>query len=301
MRYLLFKQTIMKQIYFLTILLGLTTTANTQNYLLGPQAFNTDIVVHGTTAPNTSWFAPNYNTPIDFISSGGCTGSCMGFSGSWNNYWGNFLRLPQVNCTSYDTILMTFNVSNSFFASQSSDWCRLYIWADNAYKHNVISIKINGIDVTYDSGVNGKGFKFSELRNCDTVQVLFNISAVINKSNILFYLEPSCGYNNSNIFMVKFDNIAIIGGSSLTSIENDVTSEVTNDIIITADESSVIFNATTTIKSIRIFTMNGKLVYYKENINTNLFTIDNKGLLKGQNIVQIESNGKFYNKTIAFK
>jgi hypothetical protein len=32
------------------------------------------------------------------------------------------------------------------------------MWADNAYKHNVISVKIDNVDHTYDAGVNGKGF-----------------------------------------------------------------------------------------------------------------------------------------------
>lgn len=181
-----------------------------QTYLLGPQAFNTDILVHGTSASTTVWFAPNYNTPIDFISTGGCTGSCVGYSGSWNNYWGNFLRLPEVNCTGKDTVSLTFNISNSYFASQPNDWCRFYIWADNGYKHNVVSVKINGTDVTYDSGVNGKGFKFSVLRNCDTAEVKFDLTAIANKTNILFYIEPNCGYNNSNTFFVKFDNVAIV-------------------------------------------------------------------------------------------
>ena len=110
---------------------------------------------------------------------------------------------------------MTFDVSHSYFATQPSDWCRFYMWADAGYKNNVISVKIDGVDVTFDSGVNGKGFKLDQLRSCATVQVLFNISAIVDKSNLLFYIEPSCGYNNSNVFSFKFDNVSIIGGTSI--------------------------------------------------------------------------------------
>jgi hypothetical protein len=79
--------------------LCICSLVNAQTYLLGPQAFDTDILVHGTTGATNVWFAPNSNTPIDFLTSGGCSASCVGYSGSWNSYWGNFLRLPQVNCT----------------------------------------------------------------------------------------------------------------------------------------------------------------------------------------------------------
>lgn len=288
----------MKSIIYLFMLIVFSVTANAQGYLLGPQQFNSDIVVHGTTAPTTSWFAPNYNTPVDFIASGGCTGSCVGYSGSWNNYWGNFLRLPQVNCSGYDTILMTFDISNSYFATQSADWCRFYIWADNGYKNNVISVKIDGIDVTYDSGANGKGFKFSEARNCASVQVLFNISAIADKSNILFYLEPSCGYNNSNTFMVKFDNIAVTGGSTVTVVENNTISKEHENIVISVSENSVTFSAVQNINSIKLFSISGIPVYSRENINNIVFCLNNRSFLNGTYIIQINCNGKLYNKKI---
>ncbi|NVO04224.1 MAG: T9SS type A sorting domain-containing protein [Bacteroidetes bacterium] len=205
----------MKKLILFIAFLFITNFTFSQTYLLGPQEFNTDILVHGASAPVTSWFAPNSNPQIDFIATGGCTNSWVGYSGSWNSYWGNFLRMPQVNCTGNDTILMTFDVSHSYFATQPNDWCRFYMWADAGYKNNVISVKIDGVDVTYDSGVNGKGFKLDQLRTCAQVQILFNISAIADKSNILFYIEPSCGYNNSNVFSFKFDNVSIIGGTSI--------------------------------------------------------------------------------------
>jgi len=164
------------------------------------QEFNSDVLVHGSSAPTTSWFAPDWNTPIDYASSGGCPGGWVGYSGNWNNYWGNFLRLPEQDCSGNDEVTIEFDVTHSYFASQTDDWIRFYMWADGGYEHNVVSVEVDGIDVTYDSGMNGKGFQFTESRSCAHVVVTFDISAIVDKSNILFYLEALCQYNNSNTF-----------------------------------------------------------------------------------------------------
>ncbi len=179
-----------------------------QTVLLPVEEFNSNILVHGTTAPSTVWFAPNYQPPIAWTSSGGCPDGRIGYSSSWNNYWGNFVRLPQINCTGHDTIILSFDVSHSWFSAHTNDWCRFYIWADGGYTHNVVSVLIDSVDVTYDSGINGKGFRFTEVRSCNSVEVKFDISAISNKSNLLLYIEPSCSYNNSNVFYVYFDNIS---------------------------------------------------------------------------------------------
>lgn len=201
-------------------IIGPTVLCNSYS-IISTEEFNSDILVHGTSAPTNVWFAPSSNAPISYNASNGCPPGSIGYSGSWNNYWGNFVRLPELNCSSLDTVSLSFDVSHSYFDTHPNDWCRFYVWADGAYKHNVISVKINNVDVTYDAGVNGKGFKFSEARSCANVEVLFDISSIVNKSNILFYIEPSCGYNNSKTFYVWFDNISV---SSYTENNNAVYS-----------------------------------------------------------------------------
>ncbi|MGB3902923.1 MAG: hypothetical protein WBI08_08825 [Bacteroidales bacterium] len=203
---------------------GPTVLCNSYS-IISTEEFNSDVLVHGTSAPTTVWFAPSYNTPISYNSINGCPPGSIGYSGSWNNYWGNFVRLPELNCNSLDTISLSFDVSHSYFDTHPNDWCRFYMWADNAYKHNVISVKIDNVDHTYDAGVNGKGFKFSEERSCAHVEVLFDISNIVNKSNILFYIEPSCGYNDSKTFYVWFDNISV---SSYT-VNNNAVYSVTDE------------------------------------------------------------------------
>ncbi|MPM08292.1 hypothetical protein SDC9_54604 [bioreactor metagenome] len=182
--------------------------------LLGPEPFNSDFIVHGSSAANTVWFAPDYYTPIDYVTTGGCTGGRIGYSGSWNNYWGNFIRLPQVNATGLDSLKLTFDVSHSYFASQPNDWCRFYVWADDGYKKIVSAVRINGTSVIYDSGANGKGFKFTETRSCAAAEVVFDLSTIVDKSSILIFLEPNCGYNNSNTFYVYFDNISVASAAA---------------------------------------------------------------------------------------
>jgi hypothetical protein len=184
--------------------------------LLPVEEFNSDILIHGTSAPATVWFAPSYNTPIDWTATGGCPDGRIGYSSSWNDYWGNFVRLPQINCTGNDTVILTFDVSHSFFSAHVNDWCRFYVWADNEYKKNVVSVIIDSVDVTYDAGINGKGFKFDQARSCASVEVLFDLTAIADKSNILFYIEPSCGYNNSNLFYFWIDNVMLSGYSGST-------------------------------------------------------------------------------------
>jgi len=176
---------------------------------LFPQGFDTNVLTTGGTAPDNTWFAPNSHTPFTWTATGGNPDGRVGYSGAWNNNWSNFLRLPEVNCTGQDQVTLTFDVWHSYFAAQPNDWIKFNQWADGAYQNNVVSVKINGVNVTYDSGVNGKGFKFSEVRDAAQVEVTFDISAISDKSNILFYLNVICGYNNSNVFYVYFDNIAV--------------------------------------------------------------------------------------------
>lgn len=201
-----------KSFLFITMLFPLILQAQ----ILGPEAFNSDILVHGTSAANTVWFAPEYNPPIAYISSGGCPGGRIGYSGSWNSYWGNFVQLPQINASGLDSIKLTFDVSHSYFAAHTDDWCRFYVWADGAYRKIVSAVRINGSNVLYDSGANGKGFKFTETRSCAATEIVFDLSTIIDKTSILIFLEPSCGYDNSNTFYVYFDNISIVNAGTTT-------------------------------------------------------------------------------------
>jgi len=200
----------------ITTLIVLVFTLSGFSQLLGPEPFDTDFLIHGSSASTSVWFAPDYHTPIDYTASGGCTGGHASYSGSWNSYWGNFLRLPEVDATGMDSLLLSFDVSHSYFASQTDDWIRFYVWADGAYQKIVSAVRINGVDELYDFGVNGKGFVFDTPRSCAAVEVVFDLATISNKSSILVYLEPNCNYNNSNTYFISFDNVSLsaAGGST---------------------------------------------------------------------------------------
>lgn len=184
-------------------ILCLNQTVSSQTILLGPQAFDSDIIVHGSTAPTNVWFAPDYNTPIDYSSTGGCTGGYAGYSGSFNNYWMNFLRTPEVNCTGNDSVTLSFDMSNSYYSSHPNDKVYFNMWIDGAY---------------HDASVN-QTILFDEARNCVHFDVVYNLTPYSNK-NVMFYLNTYCGYNDSEMYLVKFDNISVV--SPLTTATKDI-------------------------------------------------------------------------------
>lgn len=210
----------MKKILLLSALLLIAFSLKAQTYLLGPESFSSDFMIHGSTASSTVWFAPDYHTPIDWIATGGNPDGYLGYSASWNSYWGNFVRLPQVNCSGNDTVILTLDFCNSYFASNPNDWVRFYLWDQgaSAYRNNVSSIKINWVESIVNFGANGFGFRFNEARTWAHVEVKFYLTNVVDKSNVLFYIEPACQYNNSSLFAVKMDNIGIMANPVTTAV-----------------------------------------------------------------------------------
>jgi len=78
------------------------------------------------------------------------------------------------------------------------DYIRFYMWADNDYK--------------YGANANGTGsdqLPFGTGRTCETITVVFDISAIADKSSILFYIAPSCGYNDGVSYFYEIKNVSI--------------------------------------------------------------------------------------------
>ncbi|MDD4148669.1 MAG: T9SS type A sorting domain-containing protein [Bacteroidales bacterium] len=178
-----------------------------------PQAFNTNVLTTGGTAANNTWFAPNSHTPFAWTASGGNPDGRVGYSGSYNNYWSNFLRLPEVDASGMDEITLSFDVWHSYFASHPNDKLYLSAWADGGYINLPQTVKIDGAVVTASANIGSSGyaFYFTEERNAANIQVTLDISGITDKSSILLYLNPSCGYDNSNEFYVYFDNVDVTG------------------------------------------------------------------------------------------
>ncbi|MFH2094832.1 MAG: T9SS type A sorting domain-containing protein [Bacteroidota bacterium] len=168
--------------------------------LLGPQSFDTDIIIHGTSAPTTVWFAPDYYSPLDYHATGGCPDGFAGYQGTWNNYWMNFLRTPAVNCTGLDSVKLIVDISNSYFVSHTNDYVKFNMWIDGGYHDAVINTNVY----------------FTQVRDCETIEVVYDLTPYSDKTAVLFYLNAYCGYNDSQNFYVKFDNVGIyaMGGPS---------------------------------------------------------------------------------------
>lgn len=179
------------------------------------QTFDSSGDLVSTGSSTTVWYSPGTcgTGPQVWDGSNGCTGGAVGFSGAWNSFFGCYLRSPEVNCTGLSTAVMTFDISNSYFASQPNDGVHFNMWAPTAGSPGgtyirATSIKIGGVEVGA-SDINGYWLRFDQARSCESVTVTYDLSTVTDKSAILFYLNASCGYNNSNVFSYWSDNISI--------------------------------------------------------------------------------------------
>ncbi|MBP7497808.1 MAG: hypothetical protein KA792_09110, partial [Bacteroidales bacterium] len=144
-----------------------------------------------------------------YNASKGCDGGAIGIEKSWNNYFGCFLRTPYINCSNYDYVTMTLDLTTS---ARAKDYIRFYYW-DVAYKHTVSSIKINGVESLSSFGANGNGFYYTTALTCAKVEVTFDLRNAANKNQILFYIEPECGYNDGQVFKTWIDNVGIVSES----------------------------------------------------------------------------------------
>lgn len=183
--------------------------------VLGLEDFttNANFSTASPTGPTNKFWSPSSCTTggLLYSATGGCSDGHIGKTGNWTNFFSCFVRTPETNCTGQNQAKVFFDVSNSYFPTQPNDRMRFYMWADAAY-HHAVSVKINGVEVsTVD--INGRYLPFNMARTCQNIEVTFDLSAITNKSNIMFYLEPINGYNNANVFSVVLDNISIYGGA----------------------------------------------------------------------------------------
>ncbi len=186
-------------------------------------------------APTNKFWSPSTCTTggLKYFSTGGCTEGYVGFTGSWNSYFGCFLRTPQWNCTGNSSVIINFDLSNSYIASHikaspsSSDAIRFYMWVDGGYKA-ASSVTIGGVEVSSKDG-NGTWLKFDAARTCVNVSVTFDLSTSSNLTGILFYLEPNCGYNDSQVFSAGIDNVSLqqSGGTATACLSTTACASVT--------------------------------------------------------------------------
>jgi len=179
------------------------------------EAFTTNANFATGTSVTNKFYSPASCTTggLVYSATGGCADGMVGKSGTFTNFFGCYLRTPEVNCTGQSSVKVFFDVSHSYFAAQPNDKIRMYMWADGQYKTLACtSIKIDGVEVGFVDGT-VRSLSFSQLRSCKNVEATFDLSTTTDKSNILFYIEPNNQYNNSNLFSVVLDNVSVYQGT----------------------------------------------------------------------------------------
>jgi hypothetical protein len=204
----------------------LMSTLTGYSQILPLQTFtNSSDFSTSSAAPTNEYWSPASCTTggLQYFSTGGCTGGYIGYTGSFTNYFGCFLRTPQANCTGNEYVTLNFDLSNSYIPSHivsqpsSSDAIGFNMWVDAGYQ-NATSITINGVEVG-KSDLNGLWLVFDTLRTCVNVNVIYSLSAYTDLSNILFYFNATDPYNDGNTYNVGIDNVSMQGGAA-TGVNN---------------------------------------------------------------------------------
>ena len=177
------------------------------------EPWTTNVLDTTTAGPTNVWWSPDSSawSPLQYSSTGGCSNGNVGFTGNYNNYWRSLLRSPAVNCNSLNQVTLQFNITNSSFPSHPGDKITFTMWAPTpSYPNGTF---INALTV---NGITGFTLPFDTVRNCDIITVVYDLSDVTDKSQILMFLNPVCPYNDANIFQVRLTNTSI-GASGLAS------------------------------------------------------------------------------------
>ncbi|PCJ82150.1 MAG: hypothetical protein COA57_13475 [Flavobacteriales bacterium] len=198
--------------------------------ILTTEPFNSDVIDNTFgSGPTNVWWSPSSCTVgiwFDYTASTGCPAGEAEFTGNWLNFGGCFLRSPAQNCTGSDSVTLSFDFSNSYFASQPNDKVFFNMWIDGGYQ-NASSI----------NGTPGYELFFSQLRTCQQIDVVFDLSSAINKTAVLFYINSQSGYNNGNTYYARVDNINL--ASNIESYTYQWDSNTGNQTTTTATGLSV--------------------------------------------------------------
>ncbi len=229
-------------IAFLTLLLLASFTQ--AEWLFGPEGFEDGVIFDHSGYYPSYWFAPTYHSPMHLYSPGFESDSAVGSGAiSWPDWWGNFVRTPVVDCSTADSVILSFRMLNTGFPD---DFARFYIWVEpSGYAGTV----------TYD---------MNSPRDWELMTVDFTEYAA-GESQVYFYLEANFG-NDSYTHEVKFDDIGV-STTIMLSIEN-TRSKIPQDIALQLFPNP--FNSSVTISTgashappemIEIYDLCGRLVY----------------------------------------
>ena len=171
--------------------------------------WNTNVLDTTALSPTNVWWSSDTSVspPMQYLASGGCPGGNVGFSGSFNNQWSSFLRSPAVNCSTVNQLLFSLSISNSYFPTHPNDQVSFTLFAPTVAFPTGTFVNAQSVN-----GILGNVLPFDSVRNCQTISVRYDLSAVTDKSAVLLYINAMCGYNDADTFSVNIDNTTIGGG-----------------------------------------------------------------------------------------
>ncbi|MBL0309846.1 MAG: PKD domain-containing protein [Bacteroidetes bacterium] len=131
------------------------------------------------------------------ITTGGCSGNALQYNKpSAANGTGSLLRSEKFDGTGQTTVTVSFDMTNSYSASYLSD--RIYMWVgDWSYGGGLYTS--NGTTST-------QNVYFDKARNCERVELTFNISALTYKNNLNFgiWSNSSGAAHNYDVILDNF-------------------------------------------------------------------------------------------------
>ncbi len=169
------------------------------DWVFGPEGFEDRVtIINGSYGNPLYWFAPDYSSPLFVYSSGFESDSAIG-SGtmSWPSWWGNFIRTPLINCSSADSVVLSFRMWNTADPG-NNDYARFYIWVEPIGYRGTTTLSM------------GTGHS----RDWELVNIDFTEYAA-GESQVYFYLEPNFG-TGSFTRECKFDDIGVSSNTVLS-------------------------------------------------------------------------------------
>jgi len=162
------------------------------DWVFGPEDFEDHVIFDHSGSYTSYWFAPTYYDPMFVYSPGFDSDSAVGSGAmSWPDWWGNFIRTPLTDCSSADSVVLSFRWWNTA-DPLDNDYARFYIWVEPPGEYRSTTVMSMGPGYARDW----------ELMNID-----FTDSAA-GESQVFFYLEANFG-TGSFTRECKFDDIGV--------------------------------------------------------------------------------------------
>lgn len=195
--------------------------ASTGSSITVLQDFSSNVLYNSGNV-TSSYYSPATCSPGNYFAyaaSGGCSGGAANYNGSGSGgYSGCYLRTPMADASGLSAVTMSFDITHSYNSGRPNDKITFSIWINNGYRNTtVVPVTVNG--------TLSNQLAFDQARSCERVTVVFDISSatLTDKSDMLLYINSSCGYSNCNSYNVTIDNIEVLeggGGSSFQASSN---------------------------------------------------------------------------------